>query len=215
MFLAWTQLYSCAKNAATRVNCESELYSIIGDAEAITSIIMSVSAIEAFINELSDVIEQESPYLDCQSIELGNKLLSAEERRLSLDDKVRIVVEHSGQSFDLSKRPLQDFRLLVELRNALVHYKTHNQTSRNSLKPIKLLTKLRSKKILLNRPYVQRSSPAYTWLHDVSTVQAARWSTDTTLAVITYLSSTLNTRVKHILIGFLTDILVSELEPKT
>ncbi|HHC7384299.1 TPA: hypothetical protein ACN30P_003225 [Vibrio parahaemolyticus] len=215
MFLVWAQLHGCATEAAARVDCESELYPIIGDAEAITSIIMSVSAIEAFINELSDVIEQELPYLDCQSIELANKLFSAEEQRLSLDDKVRIIVEHSGEPFDLSKKPLQDFRLLVELRNALVHYKTHNHISKRSWKPIKLLTKLRSKKILLNRPYIHQSSPAYTWFHDVSTVQAARWATDTSLAVITYLSSTLNTRVKHILIGFLTDIFESELEPKT
>ncbi|NLS12907.1 hypothetical protein HGP28_08395 [Vibrio sp. SM6] len=162
---------------------------------------MSVTSIEAYLNELSDVIAIESAQLNERTIILHEKLLAAERNRESLERKVKLVYEYSGANYDPSRIPIQDFGLLIELRNSLTHYKTHNNHTDHQ--PIKLLGKLRSKRILLGRGNEFLSSPAYSWFHEICTKETASWALKTCLAIITSMSSNLEPSIENILTGCL------------
>lgn len=199
MFFIWKQFLDNAKAATKRIDCTSKYYPIFGSNEASTAIILSVIAIEAFLNEVSEVIELESTYLDPNITSLG-KALREGERSLSIEDKVKMIFEHSGIDYDISKSPIQDFRLLVNLRNSLVHYKVSKSADG---RPIKLLRSLRSKNILLNHPKEFINSPAYSWFHEVSTQPAACWAYKTSLLIILAISHSLGSRLENILTGIL------------
>ncbi|EJV5743995.1 hypothetical protein N7H61_004697 [Vibrio alginolyticus] len=188
-------------SAAHRIDDEAPFYVAFGDTEAVSAIIMSVTAIEAYLNELADVIGMELGRTETDLAILHESLLLAETKRESIEAKARIVCEYSGGKYDPSRKPVQDFELLIQLRNSLTHYKTHNTSNVNQ--PIKLLRKLRSKGILLGRSQEALSSPAYSWSHEVCTKQAAFWAAETCLAMVTFMSSNLDIRIKNIVTGFL------------
>ncbi|EGR2558700.1 hypothetical protein DX887_23190 [Vibrio alginolyticus] len=201
MIVIWKQFYDCALSAAHRIDDEAPFYVAFGDTEAVSAIIMSVTAIEAYLNELADVIGMELGRTETDLAILHESLLLAETKRESIEAKARIVCEYSGGKYDPSRKPVQDFELLIQLRNSLTHYKTHNTSNVNQ--PIKLLRKLRSKGILLGRSQEALSSPAYSWSHEVCTKQAAFWAAETCLAMVTFMSSNLDIRIKNIVTGFL------------
>ncbi len=99
---------------------------------AVTALIMSVIAAEAFLNEMPEYIGiGQPPYLSpnlwATTDEMDACALAlnqAEIERRSLVDKVQIAsCALSGEKFSKGKAPLQDFHTLVNLRNEIVHLK--------------------------------------------------------------------------------------------
>jgi hypothetical protein len=99
--------------------------------ECLASVIFSAISTEAFVNELSELARG----LGGRSDEpgwvrgLGQVLGAAEDSHASIESKyhlARLVV--TGQVFDKGAQTFQDFALLVDLRNIVVHAKPHEVT---------------------------------------------------------------------------------------
>lgn len=95
--------------------------------DAILAIVMSAAATEAFVNEfaelaplLYDLIDVPPPALaTCTEV-----LLELEESRVSVTTKYLVASQVlAGKSFDTGAAPYQDFKLLIDLRNSIMHIK--------------------------------------------------------------------------------------------
>lgn len=110
-------LYGVAKN-----------YSIgndLDDNEPLISIMFSVLALEAFINE-SGSLARIVPSSEQQKIVEGfsSVMSELEERKESLLVKYHMaLLVFSGSTWDEGALPFQDFKLLVNIRNSIVHMK--------------------------------------------------------------------------------------------
>jgi hypothetical protein len=92
----------------------------------------SVAFLEATINEVyKDAADEHQSYVGALSgpcLELMTALWSAtNEGHLEILDKYDLALRFAGhQAFDKGSAPYQDARLLIRLRNYVVHYKPHD-----------------------------------------------------------------------------------------
>jgi len=94
--------------------------------EALSSIILAVISCEAFINELPELAKpwQESPKSPGWLKGLAAILGEAEESHASIESKYHLAkFVFTGQPFDKGATPFQDFALLIDIRNIMVHAK--------------------------------------------------------------------------------------------
>jgi hypothetical protein len=91
---------------------------------ALASILFAMISTEAFINELGLLVSGEKDHLAVPGWErtLSDLLDEAEKSRISITSKYQLAkFILSGQPFDRGSKPFQDFALLVDVRNLLVH----------------------------------------------------------------------------------------------
>jgi len=98
----------------------------------------------------------------------------------------------TGEAYNTGALPFQDFALLVDLRNSLMHYKSPESfhVDANGVltyTPAKILQRLRSKDILAER----EPSVTASWLLAIATVAMARWSCESAAAMVASLLSIL------------------------
>jgi hypothetical protein len=90
-----------------------------------------------------------------------------------------------GTPFDRGKSPYQDFDLLVDLRNALTHFKPDKVGSE---KTRKLLARLKSSNLIPDSllPNYDPNTPEQraVWVHYLSTAKVAKWACNTAAAMI-------------------------------
>lgn len=146
---------------------------------ALTSIVFSVLAAEAFFNEMTEIAAQ-SPHLasepDCV-VAFVQFMNDSELARISLLGRIlHCYWILSGRNVKKGQSPFQDFATLVGLRNDLVHFKPNeNIPYETGLIPEevheKRLKRLKSKQILADFPRVK-----YPWTYYVETKAVAEWS---------------------------------------
>ena len=91
----------------------------------IDAVVNAATALEAFLNE-------QMAYPIASNPQEWKGPLNAAERLTSVEDKWLLVSRLLfGRTFDSGREPFQSFRLLVKLRNELVHYKPAFQTGDN------------------------------------------------------------------------------------
>lgn len=107
-------LFHHAERASLR--CQSEG----GEGDVISSIVLSVVALESFINELG---EHASIEQDCDAVKCFASLMTELE-----DAQERLRVKYqlgyfvlSGTACPMNAQPWQDFSMLIRVRNKLVH----------------------------------------------------------------------------------------------
>ena len=91
-------------------------------------IFSSVAFMEAAINEVfGDANDKHMSYIDnlgAQATKSMAAFWKKSHRKASILYKYMVALDHVGQKrFDKGKRPYQEARLLIDLRNVLVHYK--------------------------------------------------------------------------------------------
>ena len=148
--------------------------------DALEAIVFSVVALEGFMNEAAELASQPAP-LVIASLPPAVKAfarLTEEVEQSNLKLKF-LLARHvfTGETYDTGALPFQDFALLVDLRNSLVHYRSLesfdvDQNGVPTFTPAKILDRLRSKQILAE----QDPTVAASWLLIVATVAVARWS---------------------------------------
>lgn len=157
-----------------------------GESEAWISIAFSVIALESFMNETLDFCDRYVRAGEKRPIvSLFVQVMSVlESRKASLEDKYSVA--HSllvGKPADFSSQPYQDMRLLIALRNELVHFKPtaprlsfsdHQHPVRETLR-----AKLRAKNIL-----AEKTEYAESWIFHVGTRATAEWACKTAASVI-------------------------------
>lgn len=89
-------------------------------ANAIATILTSVAALEAYLNEL--FVDHDKTFPDVR-IDVMAKLWELYEQKSILDKLAFALLLRQGSPFDKSTSPYQDVNALIKLRNALTHYK--------------------------------------------------------------------------------------------
>jgi hypothetical protein len=147
-----------------------------GQQPALVSIVFSVFAFEAFMNE---VVDMAAPYYSDPAISLFLDFMNdAEKSRASFESKVilgRWIL--AGEKIDKGVQSYQDFALLMNLRNGLPHFKATPAVGAH-LTPEQvhedLIKKFTSKHILADRVFTGCS-----WLYLIETKAVAGWACKT------------------------------------
>ncbi len=155
-------------------------------AHALTAIIYSAATLEAFINEVADIASHDiaQPNLsNPPSVAMFAEALKEVERsRGSIKLKFWMTKwVFSGEPYDTGAEPYQDFSLLVDLRNELLHMDAESYAATGGVtgyRPPAVIESLRSKNILA----VGGASPG--WMSLLMTVAAARWACNTVTRMV-------------------------------
>jgi hypothetical protein len=157
--------------------------------DALSAIILSVVSLEALIGELVEVVRGLLPHHPKDSRNRGKALIDAleliEEGRGQLALKFQIAkLILSGTPYETGARPYQDFDLLLEIRNGLIHPKAFAVKPDESGSPLDPLRKfrerLRSLEIIAEIPSENVMAPFSTW---VQTKAAGRWACNTAVGM--------------------------------
>jgi hypothetical protein len=178
-------LFGVAKTAANSITTEERTG---GQVSAFTSIVFSVLAVEAFLNEVIELAAKSvHKPMEPESVIVFTRIMEDLERsRASLLS--RLAMSHwilSGKSVDRGSSPFQDFSVLVGLRNDLVHFKPNEDIPVETGKqdPEKVhenrLKALKSKNILADLPAGKAS-----WTFYIGTKAVADWSCNTAYQIV-------------------------------
>jgi hypothetical protein len=190
MFINAGPLFGRAKAAYERAKATSSSDRQSGQMDALEAIVFSVAALEGFINEAAELATLPAPpgiQPSPPAVKTFARLVEEVERsRGNLQLKfLRARHAFMGEMYDTGSLPFQDFALLVDLRNALMHYRSLESfhVDKNGVltfTPAKILKRLRSKDILAER----EPSVTASWLLAIATVAMARWSCKSAAAMV-------------------------------
>ena len=137
-----------------------------GQPDAVVAVIFAVVAMEAFINELAEIASQERPAPHPPSIAILANLLTEAEQG-SLEPKFSIARPVlDGVPYDKGGQPFQDLRLMVALRNQLIHYRELNRLTGNLFgnapnTPPAIVKRMRSISRQFENPHEPETRPAH------------------------------------------------------
>jgi hypothetical protein len=180
-------LFGVARNAAKSITATPQQGS---QQAALISIVFSVLALEAFLNEAielaNDFTTKATPNIEPEAVTAFIECMAdAERSHASLESK--FVIGNwvlTGRRLDRGAFPYQDLLLLISLRNDLVHFKPSEGS--DSAIPVqsrlrkRLEDKFRTKNILANDRANDMS-----WVALVETKAVADWSCATAAQIVT------------------------------
>lgn len=190
MFADAAVLFGRAKEAFERCEKSSDHDRQPGQMGAIDAVVFSVVALEGFINEVSELARKGQPdgQVNPPSVEnFGQLLGEVEDERGGL--RLKFMLAHwvfTGQTYDASRPPFQDFILLIKIRNAIIHHKTEGSLTQEvdgSIKVVgvpKLISPFESKHILAKT----EGGFIISWTYKIATAAFARWACNTSSQVI-------------------------------
>ncbi len=203
---SWTFI-SLAWSAAQRSSNECALNETARSRDPLVSIVFSVAACEAFISELAEFAGTAmNEYGGRIPPEPGSVLMfkalydEVEASKGSLNSKYILGFGlFSGRPINKGVAPYQDFALLLDLRNSLVHIKLDrimlDDTNTALMKYPPIVEKLRPRGILAPLP---GPNVATSWVSVVSTPAVARWCVRSATSMIVGLISVIpEGRLKH------------------
>ncbi len=151
--------------------------------DALIAIVFSAAALEALINEAAEFAQApfftSPPEPGCLAA-LAQALEEIERSRGSIQLKFLVAKWMlTGNAYDKGSQPYQDFGLLFELRNALLHLRaldtvplTDAEDIFTPIPPPPIVEKLRSRNIVAEFP----PNVSASWISRISTRATARWS---------------------------------------
>jgi len=115
-------LFGVAVNSAASIQAPTRAG---GQLHALVSLVFSVIAVEAFLNEATGMAVRFSKYAgESQVVPVfAERMADAEKAHESLESKLALAYKILGKKLDKSAPPYRDFALMVRLRNRLVHFK--------------------------------------------------------------------------------------------
>ena len=149
--------------------------------DALVSVVMAVVTAEAFINELPDCIHagESSLPVTPEMLICATLLEEAEEQRKSILEKYQIAARAlSGKGFAKGRAPMQDFALLVSIRNQIVHFKPAWSNQKHTAR--KLVAGLEQRGIST----VSAKGYQLPWLNVLEDSKVATWACETTRAMM-------------------------------
>ncbi|HEY1170266.1 MAG TPA: hypothetical protein VGH19_02745 [Verrucomicrobiae bacterium] len=161
--------------------------------EPLISIVFAAAAGEAFINEIGELAAQPPSGFpgfeqEPNQVQTLAKLLSEiEDSRGTTNMKFLIgKLALSGKTFNKGTNPFQDFAILMDLRNSLMHLKFDSiesiKTNAVRVKYPSVVGKLRSQNILAE--FEDDENAVASWVLRVSTPAVARWSCNATAKIV-------------------------------
>lgn len=189
LFINAGTLFAVAEAAYMRTN-EAPSDRAPSQLDALVSIAFSAASLEAFINEAIELAAQpHSPILPPNPPAVGKFAAlgqEVEKSRGTIQLKFLLArVIFAGEPYDKGAQPYQDFELLMNLRNELVHLKPVDKLEDDaetgiSVKPAPVIERLRSKNILAEFGSDTQAS----WISRISTRAVARWACSVTVAMV-------------------------------
>jgi hypothetical protein len=161
-----------------------------GKREALVSVVFAAVSLEAFLNELIELAQDYADTEDASSAAFAQLMSDLEKLHSSIE--IRFQMAHwllTNGPYDAGSRPYQDFKLLFQVRNDLVHFKPDPLVEEGEPRPEhSTLEKLRSRNILNDStaPESNRS-----WIHVIGTKAVAEWACNTASRVTADLVSKL------------------------
>jgi hypothetical protein len=189
MFVNAGPLFARAKESYQRTKAAASDRDA-GQMDALVAIVFSVVALEGFINEAAE--------LATHPVALGTDPNPPSVKRFAalIDEAERsgagvalkftlAKLAFTGETYDRGAMPYQDFSLLIDIRNALVHFRSRETFEVDdqgvlTFKPAPLLNRLRAKNIIA----ACEPGVAAPWLHTVATTAAARWACKTAATMV-------------------------------
>ena len=147
--------------------------------DAVTAVILSAATLEGFINGLGEY----GHWRDSDRASWGTALYEAKEKRRSVACKYFLISRAVGQPFVKGAQPYKDFRLLIKLRNTLVHPKQLSYPDENGVtKPstvVEVLERITGRAALDSKH--RHSPPGY---NEICSTAVAKWACNTTSEMI-------------------------------
>jgi len=170
-------LYRQARGAAS----QASLAGSKAQGDARIAVVFAFIALEAFINELAD-FANETP-ADTPLAIFGSRMKDLNDAGASIGVRFQLAKWIlSKEPFDTEGQPYQDFQLLIQLRNTIVHLPP-DKTARDSSQP--LVDSLKFLEALRQKGLARDSHDAVaSFLAEVSTPEMARWACDTAAAMV-------------------------------
>ena len=173
------QLYYSAKQSYGHINSEVEDLAP-NQPEALSSIIWSFAAIEAFLNELGELVVSDpegAPWRTTSINEYGAEWLKLEKERASTSRKLDLACKVFDTGFNRGSTIYQNFGDLLSVRNALMHFRPDSAKVSDARKVTdisNIASRLRSKNIL------EKESGAFkNWITRIQCRSAAKWACNT------------------------------------
>jgi hypothetical protein len=167
--------------------------------ESLASILLATISIEAFINELHHIAHNffTGPSAPVQLKVLGDLLEEAERSRASIASKYQLAkFILSGKPFDKGAYPYQDFALLLDVRNLIVHAKPIEAKMQKDsagravwIEP-KIMVRLQDLKVLEISDHLRNSTPdtgilISDLISEISTQRVAAWACQAVAGIVT------------------------------
>lgn len=143
---------------------------------AIPSYILSVAAVEGFVNEFFLAIGQ-GFLRDTSFGKLSEEDIKKLQNKKSLDDKLIEIpkLAFDQEVFNKGSQPFQDMKFLIKVRDSFVHYKMAFEPENEGIFDY------------LVREGIAIKSPKDTnrfWAHDLCTFEGIRWAHNTAIKII-------------------------------
>lgn len=194
-FLHWFRFLCLAAEARTEADrAGTENPQAYPAREALSAILFSALAAEAFINELGEAAARDTyslkgvgppgfsvPGTD-DLTDLAEVLDTIEEEHGPLELKYLMTSQVlTGHAFDRGKAPFQDFSLLVHLRNDLVHPRHRDRTQQGYIEPQSSVVRDLQGRGLTNTKGRKPPEPrgGTSWLDEISCARTAAWAFET------------------------------------
>ncbi len=150
--------------------------------DPLVAVVFAVLALETFITELGELADM-ARFADTPSVALLATLLAELERsHVQIKVKYQLAATVFGKPFDKGKQPFQDFDVLVDVRNQLIHLKPRDGfLIGGGFVPYEdVVKRLRGKKLLAEKDGNEWNGP---WTLKISTRATARWACQTCIAM--------------------------------
>jgi len=156
-----------------------------GQLQALVSVVFSVVAVEAFLNEATEMALGFSDYAGEPQVVpvFAECMVEAEKSRASLESKFALANwVLVGKKLDKGAQPYQDFALMVRLRDRLLHFKGNERFDQNA-------TAEEFHKSLIQRfgnedDLLAEDMEPGSWIHAIETKAIADWSCSTAARVV-------------------------------
>jgi hypothetical protein len=193
MFINSGCLFGIAKQAYERAKAGAKHDRSHESNEPLIAIVFAAAAGEAFINEIGELASQPAgsfPELGPEPGQvqtLAGLLSEVEDARGTTNLKYLLgKLALSGKTFDKGANPYQDFAILMDLRNSLMHLK-FDRIESVKINEVRIhypgvVAKLRSRNVLAQ--FEDDDNAVASWVFRISTPAVARWGCNATAAMV-------------------------------
>ena len=163
--------------------------------DSIVAIVMAAASTEAFINELAEHIAlfraAQMEGLTQSMVTCSDALVELEDSKAPVTVKYLIASQILGSPFARDAAPFQDFAMLIQLRNAIMHAKPATKESSHQG------TKITD--VLAQRGIATSLEPGvhFAWFNRLEVPDVARWACDAARSIILGVIDLIPTRSEH------------------
>jgi hypothetical protein len=193
MFINSGHLFGIAKQAYERAKAAAKHDRSHESNESLIAIVFAAAAGEAFINEIGELASQPTGFFPELGPEpeqvrtLAGLLSEVEDVRGTTNLKYLLgKLALSGKTFDKGANPYQDFAVLMDLRNSLMHLKFDRiesvKINEVHIRYPGVIAKLQSQNILAQ--FEDDDNAVASWVLRVSTPAVARWACNATASIV-------------------------------